>query len=288
MNATHQNALPEMVSLAPNAGALVRIDTHAHVFAQGLPLAAVRRHAPDYDATLSAYMSLLELHGITHGVLVQPSFLGTDNRFLLAALKCMPHRLRGVVVLDPVGATVDLRALDRFGVRGIRLNLVGLPIPDLRGGPWRLLLGRLRELDWHVEVHCEAPDLPGVMEPLLEASCKTVVDHFGRPTRGGDLNDPGFQWLLGTADTGRVWVKLAAAYRSWPAQDGPDACAAAQVLLRYFGADRLLWGSDWPHTQHRDVARFTSTKDALNQWIPDEPARAGILGETAAALYRFF
>lgn len=61
--------------------AVAAVDAHAHVFAHGLPLAPVVRHAPDYDATLDTYIAHLAEHGITHAVLVQPSFLGTDNTF---------------------------------------------------------------------------------------------------------------------------------------------------------------------------------------------------------------
>src|SRR4051794_22927541 len=49
------------------------IDTHAHIFKRGLKLADVRRYAPDYDATLTDYLTTLDANGMTHGVLVQPS-----------------------------------------------------------------------------------------------------------------------------------------------------------------------------------------------------------------------
>ena len=58
-------------------------------------------------------------------------------------------------------------------------------------------------------------------------------------------------------------------------------------LLRHFGAERLVWGSDWPNTQHREVADFGSTQHALAQWIPDAVARARILVDTSARLFRF-
>ena len=281
------SATPEARSAATAALAVMAIDSHAHVFERGLPLAPVRRHAPDYDATLPDYLALLDEHGVSHAVLVQPSFLGTDNSFLLNALRRLPQRLRGVVMLDPVTSESELHALDDLGVCGLRLNLVGLPLPDLRGAAWQALLARLRALDWHVEVHRGSADLAHCVQPLLDAGCKVVVDHFGRPDVSLGLDDPGFRWLLRAADTGRVWVKLAAAYRSWPQQDAPGACAAAQALLRHFGAERLVWGSDWPNTQHREVADFGSTQHALAQWIPDAVARARILVDTSARLFRF-
>src|SRR5688500_20326153 len=110
-------------------GAIRAVDSHAHVFARGLPLAPQRRHAPDYDALLADYLALLDAHAVSHAVLVQPSFLGTDNRFLLDALRACPQRLRGVVIVEPVIGEDELAAMDRQGVCGIRLNLVAPPLP---------------------------------------------------------------------------------------------------------------------------------------------------------------
>ena len=73
----------------------------------------------------------LDAHGLSHGVLVQPSFLGTDNRYLLEALRGCPQRLRGVVMLEPTVSDAELQAMDALGVCGMRLNLVGLPVPPL-------------------------------------------------------------------------------------------------------------------------------------------------------------
>ena len=268
-----------------SSATLAAVDSHAHVFVRGLPLAPHRRHAPEYDATLADYLSLLDRHGVSHGVLVQPSFLGTDNSFLLDALRRERARLRGVVMLDPSTSAQQLHELDALGVRGVRLNLVGLPIPDLRGDLWSGFLARLRALDWHVEVHREAADLSQCVEPLLLAGCKVVVDHFGRPDR--EEGDRGFEWLLAQAATGRLWVKLAAAYRSWSQEDGAQATTAAHALLAHFGPERLVWGSDWPNTQHRDRAGFASAQQALDTWVPDPAARRRILVDTPAALFRF-
>src|SRR3546814_20576571 len=76
------------------------IDSHAHVFVPGLSVIAERRYTPDYAAPLDDYLALLDAQGLAHGVLVQPSFLGTDNRHLTAALPRAAGRCRGVAVVD--------------------------------------------------------------------------------------------------------------------------------------------------------------------------------------------
>lgn len=109
--------------------ALPRVDTHAHVFARTLPLADGRRYAPGYDATLDAYRKLLDASDIGHAVLVQPSFLGTDNSYLLQALTTDRIRLRGVAVVSPDISEDELAQLNADGITGVRLNLVGRRSP---------------------------------------------------------------------------------------------------------------------------------------------------------------
>ncbi|WP_422650179.1 2-pyrone-4,6-dicarbaxylate hydrolase [Cupriavidus sp. H18C1] len=263
------------------------VDSHAHVFEHGLALAAVRRYRPDHDALLGHYLAQLDAHGLTHGVLVQPSFLGTDNRYLLAALRAEPARLRGVAVVDPSIDDAEIDAMAAAGVVGIRLNLIGLPAPDLGAAPWRGLLERIHARGWHVELHLPAARLREVMPALLAARCRIVVDHFGRPDPALGAADPGFDALLRHADSGRVWVKLSGAYRNWPdAQCAQAGRLAAQRLLETFTARRLLWGSDWPHTQHPHVS-YGPTRQWLDDWIDDAAQRRQLLGDTALNLFQF-
>lgn len=271
---------------SPIPGAAV--DTHAHVFHQGLALANTRRHTPDYDATLAEYLRLLDAHGMSHGVLVQPSFLGTDNSHLVEALRAAPARLRGVAVVAQDATESELQDLADAGVVGIRLNLFGLDTPDLRTPAWQTLLARVNALGWHVEVHLQAARLDGVLPALLAAGCRIVVDHFGRPEPALGVSDAGFQYLLRQADSGRIWVKLAAPYRNWAA----PACAASgrlatQQLLDAYTPERLMWGSDWPHTEHRHLASYTATTAWLDAWIDDPAQRRTVLADTPLRLFQF-
>jgi predicted TIM-barrel fold metal-dependent hydrolase len=272
-------------ALAP---AFTGIDSHAHIFVRGLPLAAQRRHAPDYDATLDDYIAQLTRHGMSHGVLVQPSFLGVDNSYLAAVTRRYPQRFRGVAVVDPQIGDDQLEALSQAHIVGARLNLIGVPLPEFRAPSWSNLLSRLNALRWHVEVQSRAQDLPPLLDTLLAHGCTVVVDHFGRLDPSATAEDAGFRHLLSTASTGRVWVKLSAAYRSADEDDGTQrAVALAAPLLDAFSAERLVWGSDWPHTQHRHVIDYTRAADALRTWIPDDAARRAILTTSPAALFRF-
>jgi len=264
------------------------IDTHAHIFVQGLPLAAQRRHAPDYDATLDQYIAQLAAHGMSQGVLVQPSFLGTDNAFLRAVCERYPRRFRGVAVVAPEIMDSELEALDAAHIVGARLNLIGLALPDFHDRRWSALLARFNALRWHVEVQANAVDLPVVLDALLSHGCTVVVDHFGRPIAHLGAADAGFRYLQSTASGGSVWVKLSAAYRSADRSNGTEhGRALAAALLESFGPERLVWGSDWPHTQHRHLIDYDGTMEALEDWIPDRAAREKVMTASPAELFRF-
>ena len=275
-------------TIANRSAPVTAIDCHAHVFRRDLPMPDRRRAPSGYDATVDDYLRMLDLHGMSHGVLIQPSFLGSDNSYLVAALRAHPDRLRGVAVVEPVVGDEELQRLAAAGVVGIRLNLIGLPAPDFTSGPWTGLLGRLRQMRWQVEVHQVAGQLQPVMDPLLAAGLDVVVDHFGRPSDTLGIDDPGFRYLLSTGRSRKVWVKLSGAYRNGGHGAGEATALAAIPLLKAsHGLDRLVWGSDWPHTLFEQSASYTTERRLLGSWLPDLRERDIVLKSTPGALFRF-
>jgi predicted TIM-barrel fold metal-dependent hydrolase len=272
---------------AHGARRIVAIDSHAHVFTRALPLAGDRRYAPGYDAAGADYLAMLDRNGMSHGVLVQPSFLGADNAYLIEILQQAPERLRGIAVIAPETGSDELEALRRVGVVGIRLNLIGQPDPDFGAAGWNGHLEQIAAQGWQVEVQAEARRLPTLLPPLLRAGVPLVVDHFGRPDPRLGVDDPGFRYLLETAATGRVWVKLSGAYRIGGQGGKHAALVAAERLRIAFGPGRLLWGSDWPHTQFEAATSPAAARQALEAWVPDEAERRTILADTPARLFRF-
>lgn len=264
------------------------VDTHIHVFVRGLPPASVRRYLPTYDATIDDYFAAARPSGVTHAVVVQPSFLGTDNSYMCEVLRAHPKTLRGIAVVKP---TVSEQALDKLaqsGVVGIRLNLDGLPLPELGRAPWPTLLESIRRRGWQIEIHREARDLPELVDPLIEAGVNVVVDHFGRPDDDRGIDDPGFRHLLRQGATRRLWVKLSGAYRNGSDGRGfATAPKAAALLLEHLGPDRLMWGSDWPHTRHESYIDIARMRRELDAWVPLESDRELVMARTAFELFRF-
>jgi predicted TIM-barrel fold metal-dependent hydrolase len=264
------------------------IDCHAHVFRRDLPMPDRRRAPAGYDATVEDYLHALDTHGMSHGVLIQPSFLGTDNSYLVAALRAHPERLKGVAVVEPDIPVDELQTLASAGVVGIRLNLIGLPTPDFASPAWTGLLRHLRRMQWQVEVHQVAGKLEPVIDPLLAAGLNVVVDHFGRPDDRLGIDDPGFRYLLSTGRSRQVWVKLSGAYRNGGHGAGEATALAAVPLLKAsHGLDRLVWGSDWPHTLFENSASYATERQLLDAWLPDLRERDVVLRNTPGALFRF-
>lgn len=274
-----------VASRAKSETSLPTIDTHAHVFHRGLKLAPGRRYAPDYDAPLALYLEQLDRNGMSNGVLVQPSFLGTDNSYLVESLKTSGGRLRGIAVVDPSVTADELRALDRAGVVGIRLNLVGQPLPDLAAGEWKALLGNVKSMGWQVELQRNASDLALLAPQLLDHGVTVVLDHYALPDPKLGVADPGFQSVLKLGATRNVWVKISAPYRN--GASGESFAKEAYPLLRKaYGLDRLLWGSDWPHTQFEASQAYAKNRQFLDALIVDDSERVQVLA-SPYQLFRF-
>lgn len=231
------------------------IDTHAHVFDATLPLSPTRRYTPRYSALPGTYLENLAARGFDRGVLVQPSFLGVDNSYLLAALDAHPSRFRGVIVVDP-DEHVDLGALASRGVRGVRVNAIGMDVPDLTDRRWAALGRRMATLGWHLEIQARGSQWAELREALQRWPSAVVIDHLGLIPDGDDSTRA---VLLALARLHHVWVKASGAYRN----DRPRGVLT--MLLDEVGVDRILFGTDWPFTSHEGAV----TMDATIQWVYD-------------------
>jgi predicted TIM-barrel fold metal-dependent hydrolase len=259
----------------------LQIDTHAHAFTATTKLAPGRRYTPNEDAPLGHYLSELDAAGITHGVLVQPSFLGTDNSYLLSCLS-QSDRLRGVVVIDPEADDRILATMKGAGVVGMRLNLIGVTTDFMQEDPWQRLFARVAKAGWHIELHTDACRLPALLDALWPSGVAIVVDHFGRPDPKQGMQDPGILALLAKAGSKRIWVKFSGPYRC-----GGDVDAYAAAYLKHLGPGRIVWGSDFPWTQHSAGMSYRKSRDWLDAWIPDRHIRQQVLETSAANLFGF-
>ncbi|GGA99247.1 hydrolase [Brucella endophytica] len=263
------------------------IDTHAHIFRPNLPMVAGRRYSPDYEARLSDWLALQDAAGLSHGVLIQPSFLGTDNSIIEAALRAYPERLRAVAVVDPNLPEAKLDRLDALGVVGARLNLVGREVGDFTEALWQRFFRRLAERHWQVEIQRRFDDLASFVPAIAASGVTLMIDHFGLPQGGIDPANPAHAAFLEILrDTPSIWVKLSAPYRSGM---GPDSVARSFEHLQAAcgGVERFVWGSDWPFTQHEAETSYADQVAHLAALIPNPAERGHVLADNPARLFRF-
>ncbi|UJR86211.1 amidohydrolase family protein [Sandaracinus amylolyticus] len=258
-------------------------DAHAHVI--GPTMIASRSYTPR-EASVAEYLAMLDAHGIARGVLVQISVHGTDNRVLLAALGAHRERLRGIAVVDAGAPDDELERMKRAGIVGLRLNAA------FGGGP-RLdelerIAARCRELDWHLELLLDRRALPDLAPRLERLPVPFVLDHLGHVPMSAGIAHPAFQAMLALLRHADCWVKLSAAYRvsaTGPPHQDTIPFARALVAAR---PDRVVWGSDWPHTAHTGpTPRIAALLELLGEWAPDAARRDAILVDNPARLYGF-
>lgn len=256
-----------------------------HVFDADRPVPG--GHYRPVHRPLAQIEALAATQGVGHLVLVQPSVYGCDNRVLLAALAVEPGRHRGVAVVDDDVDDATLDALHAAGVRGLRLNLVS-PVGERAAASqadleqhaearFRALAPRLRARGWHLQWYLRPPQLPRVAELHRGSGVVCVLDHLAGLPAGLPATDPAWPALADLAAQG-AWLKLSGWYRL--AAQPPYAVALAPQIQRaaaLFG-ERLVWGSDWPHTAFAPEAMpsYEST------WQPV----AEVLGRAAAERLR--
>ena len=258
-----------------------RVDAHAHIFDHTMKLDPAAWHRPPRPAPLMDYLLCLKRAGIERAVFAGASLFGTDNSYTLAATSADP-RLRTTVIVDPKIGLPELAAMARSGAVGVRLQWRSLPqVPDLTSPDYKRLLCYVADLGWHVELHDVGPRLPGSIALLEEAGVDLVIDHFARPSLEKGTTCPGFVAALEAVARGRTWIKISGGFRV-----GPEVFVAelTKTLIAHAGAERLVWGSDWPFAAYEDKVRYEDTLAQFEAICPD-PGFREQMHRTAGRLY---
>ena len=265
------------------------VDTHHHLWLQ--ELAERSWLEPDYGLLYRSFDpdDLAEASrdvGVTRCVLVEAGNTDEENRGLecmagssdlIAAV--MPH-------LDLDGPAID-KELDRWErspkFRGVRMGLEGHPDPGVLARPAMVEgLGRLAArgliFEFLVRTH-HLPDVLKVYESFPEL--KGIINHMAKPDMAEGTDRA--EWRSSMRDLARntnVCCKISLSPRAeqigklaarpgkgWPVE---SITPYVQWLLEQFGADRLMWGSDWP------IALITSdykgTYEAMREAVGPVPA----------------
>ena len=172
---------------------------------------------------------------------------------------------------------------------------VGTRIVDIAADKGKLPLDMLRRLadkiarhGWHIELLMHCDEFPQMDRDFADFPVNIVLGHLGYMKTALGLEAPGFQALLRLIHAGKAWVKLTGPYRI---SGGPlphaDTVPFAHALLKA-NADRVIWGSDWPHVMHKgQTPNDGELTDLLLDWVPDEAQREQVLVTNPARLYGF-
>src|SRR5689334_3399503 len=275
--------------------------THIHGDPDKFPWFSGRIYTPE----LASPEEMAALHKALHiqrVVIVTPSVYGTDNSATLFGMRARGATARGVAVIDDKTSESDLDAMGQAGIRGIRVNLAtgGTNDPSIGRKRLEAAIDRVRGRGWHVQVYTILPLLSSIKDVLASSPVPVVFDHFGGVDSALGLGQPGWADLVEAVRGGKAYVKISGAYRlSKQAPDYPDAVPFAQALIAA-NADRIIWGTDWPHPDSvtpagkkpTDVTPLFQIDDGrlLNQlpvWAPDAGIRKKILVDNPAKLYGF-
>lgn len=273
------------------------IDAHQHFW--NLERVQYPWLVPDYGPLFRSYEypelepRLREI-GVDGTILVHAADSYEDTQYMLEVADEWPYAV-GVVGWVPLLRPEEVaEALDRFGrqpkFRGIRHLIHEEPDPD-----W-LLQDLVAESLQLLAEHGLTFDVVAVLPRHLEhvpviaeevPGLRMVIDHLAKPPIKEKGWEPWASLISRAAEYPRVYAKVsglntAADWESWSAE---DLKPYVEHALEHFGANRLMFGSDWPVAllagDYRKV--WEETNKAIGHLTPNEQAL--ILGETALEFY---
>lgn len=263
-------------------------DTHFHVLGPQarFPYAASRRYTPP-DAPFEKLVPVHQALGIGRGLVVHANTHGFDNRVDLDAVARSDGRYFGVVRLDRSCTRDTVTALHAAGTRGVRFAFNPEHGGSLDTATFEHVVKLVTPLGWFVNLHFEAAALPELESWLRAIPATVVIDHLGRIDAGEGIDQRPFRILLELARRPNFWFKASGIDRISRRPFPYDDVAPFVAALAEMAADRLVWGSDWPHTGVFDAARMpddASLLDAFAGLVPDEALRRRILAENPPRL----
>lgn len=269
------------------------IDTHVHVVSPDearYPLQPTNVSGPWYrEAPCSAEQLLerMDEAGVARAVLVQPNGAYThDCSYAADSAARHSERFAGVCSVDP-NASDPVATLDHWvrerGMRGVRLFALS------RGASWLAeprtfpLWERAAQLGARVVVTIFAHQLPELDTVLRRfPEVPVALDHCGFPELTGEPwreLDP----LLALAECGNLHLKVSS-FVLEAAEKAGDPRRLVAKLVAAFGAERVMWGSDFSQTHDRPYAGLVALGRHAFSGLSAEQQR-GCLARTADRLF---
>lgn len=232
------------------------IDAHTHVWTANTaryPLAAGfrRDEMRPLSFTLDEFFAHARPTGVTRAVLIQMSFYGFDQSYLVNQIAASKGTCVGVAVIDDEAPTpeAEMRRLAQAGVRGFRVYPRNHPVESWLDGDGMHAMWRCAQ-ETSLSI---CPLINPNALPALDAMCekypdtKVVIDHVARIGVDGALRDAEIAQLCRLARRPQTNVKVSAFYALGKKQP-PYADLAPLIRRLYdaYGPQRLMWASDCP------------------------------------------
>lgn len=284
-------------SLALPAGAC---DCHVHVVgdAQQYPMVNERHYTPA-PANHDALLEHMKRNDLQRVVIIQPSFYGTDNRCMMDSLARLQGAGRGIAVLHNDVDSDTLKQFHQAGIRGIRINVesAGKGNPQALENLLRHWSSRISHLNWHLQIYVDHQTIAQIAKTINTLDVPVVLDHFAMIPADSSMDNESLKSILTLIESGNAYIKLSAPYRI--AQN--NSIVATKKLAQAFitaNSERILWGSDWPHTNrepgklahevscYRDLSP-TYLLDSIESWFPSTSIRQQAMTINPAKLYGF-
>lgn len=262
-------------------------DTHIHIYREDTPAAPGGPPIPGHFP-LEKYREVQQRLGLARVIVVQPNAYQDDNNVTLDAIRAFGPGARGVGVVKPGVSDAELDRLTKGGIRGQRI--FQLPWGAVGFDRMHEVMSRVHPFGWFANVQLDGRELPQWEAAIAKLPGKFVIDHIGKFLEPVAVDSDPFKSLLRLVDTGRCWVKLAAAYETSKtgAPTYEDVSRLARALVKH-APERMIWASNWPHpSAPKDkVPDDAELLDLLLDWAPDETVRGKILADNPANLYGF-
>jgi L-fuconolactonase len=233
------------------------IDAHQHIWQLGEhdcrwptpDLVTIYRHFGVEDV-----IPLARFAGVTGSVLVQSQESDADTDYLLAVAEQSDFVKAVVGWVDLASESAPARISHLAGhpkLRGLRPMLQSLPDDDWILRPElepAIAAMKLHKLSFDALVYTR--HLPHLEQfARCHSDLPIVIDHAAKPAVIA-TDRPADDWRNAIASIARlpnVYCKIS----GLPTESGKDQGQAElapyiQYLLKVFGAERLMWGSDWP------------------------------------------
>ncbi|MBT3267299.1 amidohydrolase [Candidatus Poribacteria bacterium] len=226
------------------------IDPHLHVWGDGAEFPFAEGRTPTARADTNFLIECMDAAGVAGALIIQPIVYRFDHRYVSGALRDEPGRFKGMCLVDPQHADPvgELARWRDEGYIAVRVN-PGL-FPDGQGLGSDLghqLYAAAGDLGMRVGF-LVSPSHFDAIDALCQASPETVavIDHFGH-CRSSAGENAEFEDLVALSRHPNLHVKLSQFPRAsrvdWPYADLHPWISR---LLDAYGAERLMWATDFP------------------------------------------